>query len=43
MDPMQQQLFSAATGEDLMYNMQEALNIITELDAIGYFIHAGYF
>ena len=35
-------IFSAATGEDLMYNMQEALNVITESDAIGYFIHAGY-
>ena len=36
-------IFLAATGEDLMYDMQEALNVITELDAIGYFIHAGYF
>ena len=35
-------IFSAATGEDLMYNMQEALNVITESDAIGYFVHAGY-
>ncbi|KAF8240998.1 hypothetical protein L208DRAFT_1066574, partial [Tricholoma matsutake] len=25
-------IFSAATEEDLMYDMQEALNIITELD-----------
>ena len=30
-------------GDDLIYNMQEALNIITESDAIGYFLHAGYF
>jgi transposase len=35
-------------GEDdephaLIYDMLEARNIITELDAIGYFIHAGYF
>jgi len=36
-------IFLAAIGEDLMYDMQEALNIITELDTIGYFIHAGYF
>ena len=35
-------IFSAATGEDLMYDMQEALNVITESDAIGYFIHTGY-
>ena len=35
-------IFSAATGEDLMYDMQEALNVITESDAIGYFVHAGY-
>jgi transposase len=27
----------------LIYDMLEAMNIITELDAIGYFIHAGYF
>jgi hypothetical protein len=26
-----------------IYDMQEAMNIITESDAIGYFIHAGYF
>lgn len=36
-------IFSAAANDDLMYDMQEALNIITESDAIGYFIHAGYF
>ena len=35
-------IFSAATGEDLMYDMQEALNVITESDAIGYFVHADY-
>jgi transposase len=27
----------------LIYDMLEAMNIITEEDAIGYFIHAGYF
>lgn len=27
----------------LIYDMMEAMNIITESDAIGYFIHAGYF
>jgi hypothetical protein len=27
----------------LSYDMMEAMNIITESDAIGYFIHAGYF
>jgi hypothetical protein len=36
-------IFSAATDDDLMYDMQEALNVITESDAVGYFIHAGYF
>ena len=36
-------IFLAAADDDLMYDMQEALNIITELDAVGYFIHAGYF
>jgi hypothetical protein len=29
-------IFSAATGEGLMYDMQEALNVITKSDAIGY-------
>ncbi|KAJ7791823.1 hypothetical protein B0H13DRAFT_2394158 [Mycena leptocephala] len=27
----------------LIYDMLEAMNIITKADAIGYFIHAGYF
>ncbi|KAF7376787.1 DDE-3 domain-containing protein [Mycena sanguinolenta] len=27
----------------LIYDMMEAMNVVTELDAIGYFIHAGYF
>jgi len=27
----------------LIYDMLEAMNIVTESDAIGYFIHAGYF
>lgn len=39
-------LFSYApdgNAHALIYDMMEAMNVITESDAIGYFIHAGYF
>lgn len=37
-------IFTPYADEDsLIYDMEEAMNVITELDAIGYFIHAGYF
>ena len=26
-----------------MFNMYEALEIVSDIDAMGYFIHAGYF
>ncbi|KAF8833570.1 hypothetical protein BDN67DRAFT_916694, partial [Paxillus ammoniavirescens] len=29
--------------DGLIYNMYTAMDIITESDAMGYFIHAGYF
>jgi transposase len=34
---------ASADGFGIMYDMYEAMDIITPLDAMGYFIHAGYF
>jgi transposase len=35
--------FAATTGHGLMYDLYDTLQIITLHDAMGYFIHAGYF
>jgi len=33
----------SGSSEDLMFDMHIALDIVTDIDAMGYFIHAGYF
>jgi len=38
-----QQYYSAAEGNAIFFDMWEVLEIITPLDAAGYFFHAGYF
>jgi hypothetical protein len=36
-------IFLSGSSEDLMFDMHMALDIVIDVDAIGYFIHAGYF
>lgn len=36
-------VFLSGSTEDIMFDMYEALDIVTDVDAMGYFIHAGYF
>ncbi len=36
-------IFLSGSSEDLMFDMHMALDIVTDVDAMGYFIHAGYF
>lgn len=36
-------IFLSGASEDLMFDMHMALDIVTNVDAMGYFIHAGYF
>jgi hypothetical protein len=38
-----QDYYLATTGDGIMFDMYEVLEIITPDDAHGYFIHAGYF
>jgi len=38
-----QNVFFAAEGDGLFYDMQEALDIVTADDAQSYIRHAGYF
>ena len=35
--------YQAETGDGMLYDMYEIMEIITDIDAIGYFMHAGYF
>lgn len=35
-------IFLAERGDGIIYDMSEALSVVTPLDAMGYFIHAGY-
>lgn len=35
-------LFLAEKGNGFIYDMMEALTVITHMDAMGYFIHSGY-
>jgi transposase len=36
-------LFQATEDDGILYDVHEAMDIITAQDAMGYFIHAGYF
>ena len=36
-------IFLSGSSEDLMFDMHQAFDIVTDIDAMGYFIHAGYF
>ena len=36
-------VFLSGSVEDIMFDMYEALEIVSDIDAMGYFIHAGYF
>ena len=36
-------IFLSGAFNDLFYDMYLALDVITDIDAMGYFIHAGYF
>jgi transposase len=36
-------VFSASSGEGLIFDMKIAMEVITQSDAEGYFMHAGYF
>jgi transposase len=38
-----QDYYSKTTDDRILYDMYEALDIITPNDAEGYFMHAGYF
>jgi transposase len=35
--------YAATTGDGILYDMLEVLDVITASDAEGYFAHAGYF
>jgi hypothetical protein len=35
--------YGATAGAGIMFDMYEVVDIITPLDAVGYFLHAGYF
>jgi hypothetical protein len=36
-------IFAVSQGDAIFFDLYEALDIVTELDAIGYFMHSGYF
>ena len=36
-------VFQAMEDDGILYDMHEAVDVITKEDAMGYFIHAGYF
>jgi hypothetical protein len=36
-------LFAASIGDAIIFDMYEALDVVTPLDVMGYIIHAGYF
>lgn len=36
-------IFLSGTATDIMFDLLEAFDIVTDIDAMGYFIHAGYF
>lgn len=38
-----QDLFAADVGHRIMFDMIEAMDVVTPVDAMGYLIHAGYF
>jgi DDE superfamily endonuclease len=38
-----QNYYGATTGDGIVYDMLEVVDIITPSDAVGYFAHAGYF
>ena len=38
-----QDYYLAATGDGIIYDMYEVMEIITSDDAAGYYMHAGYF
>jgi|ERR1700690_1726880 transposase len=38
-----QDYYSATTGDGILFDMYEVLDVITSEDAAGYFAHAGYF
>jgi hypothetical protein len=38
-----QDYYSATTGDGILFDMYEVMDIITAADAEGYFVHAGYF
>jgi hypothetical protein len=36
-------IFAISEGDGIIFDMYEAMDVITPIDAMGYFIHAGYF
>jgi hypothetical protein len=36
-------VFLSGSAEDIMFDMYEALEVVSDVDAMGYFIHAGYY
>jgi hypothetical protein len=36
-------IFLSGSTQDIMFDMYQAVDIVTDVDAMGYFIHAGYF
>ena len=36
-------IFLSGRAEDIMFDMYEALEVVSDIDAMGYFIHAGYY
>ena len=36
-------IFLSGSTQDNMFDMYQAVDIVTDVDAMGYFIHAGYF
>jgi transposase len=36
-------IFLSGSTQDIIFNMYQAVEIVTDVDTIGYFIHAGYF
>jgi hypothetical protein len=32
----------SGSSEDIIFDMYEALEVVSDIDAMGYFIHAGY-
>jgi len=37
------QLLLSRRGDGMIFELMEVMNIVTSDDAIGYFVHAGYF